>query len=599
MNNIKSLVHVYKKLRYILSNSQKKKSILVFTSMIMVSLLELLGVSSIYPLTQMMISADEMRGKWYMAWIFWVNPNIENNQAIFVMGVIIIVIFIVKNAASVFFAYVQHKFAAEFKRETSVLMLEAYMKRPYEFFIKTNSSNVIQWVSSDPNSVYNVLLNLFQLLGECVTTILIGLYLIRIDWIIAIFSLSIALACFLILTLGFKNRSKKAGIISREANVETYQACCQAVTGIKEITVLDRQDIFIEQYDKYMEKMAKATVTYNVINACPERILEGVCIGGFLGVVCIRILTGIEISSFVPTLGSFAMGAFKILPSISKISSRLTQIVYYLPGLQNCYDNLKEVKGIENEHMVECENSTKNGMQSDLIFTDSLSLENIHWKYQNTDEEVLSGLNLKINRGDLVALIGASGAGKTTLADVILGLLKPQIGSVKMDGIDIFSIRHEWSQVIGYVPQSVFLIDDTIRANVAFGLPKKNVSDEKIWLALEQAQLKKYVEKLPNGLDTIVGERGVKLSGGQRQRIAIARALYEDPDILVLDEATSSLDTDTEEAVVESIDALQGNKTLIIVAHRLTTIRNCDRIYEILDGKAIERDREKVLEGYI
>lgn len=218
------------------------------------------------------------------------------------------------------------------------------------------------------------------------------------------------------------------------------------------------------------------------------------------------------------------------------------------------------------------------------------------WKYQAGKNEIFQDLSMTITKGESVAFIGTSGAGKTTLADIIMGLLKPQSGSVEADGVDIFSNPHRWSKIIGYVPQAVFLIDDTIRANIAFGIPDNMVNEDKVWNSLIQAQLKIFVESLPDGLDTIVGERGIKLSGGQRQRIVIARALYEDPDILVLDEATSSLDTDTETAVMEAIDLLQGHKTLIIVAHRLTTIKNCNKIYEIREGKAVLSKKSEVFD---
>lgn len=363
--------------------------------------------------------------------------------------------------------------------------------------------------------------------------------------------------------------------------------------------VLDRKKNFIDQYKEAASLEQKSLVINGVVNACPDRILEGVCIGGIIGIVCIRIAMGIDLGTFIPALGTFAMAAFKILPSISKISTRINSIIYLQTSLHGIYSNLKAA----NEYELELQEYVQEGRREEaddreiVRFTEKLEIKNVSWKYLNTKENVLDNTELVIRKGESAALIGASGAGKTTLADIIMGLLKPQSGSVLMDGIDIFTIPHRWSKIIGYVPQSVFLVDDTVRNNVAFGLKKAEINDAKVWDALQQAQLKDFIENLPYGLDTIVGERGVKFSGGQRQRIAIARALYENPDILVLDEATSALDNETETAVMEAIDALQGSKTLIIVAHRLTTIRNCNVIYEIKDGQAVCRNKEEVLPG--
>ena len=230
-----------------------------------------------------------------------------------------------------------------------------------------------------------------------------------------------------------------------------------------------------------------------------------------------------------------------------------------------------------------------------MAFEKDLEIKDVFWKYPSGQEEVLKGAGFVINKGESIALIGPSGAGKTTMADVILGLLKPQKGNIFLDGKDVYGHPVAWSKIIGYVPQAVYLTDDTIRSNVAFGIAEDEIDDKRVWAALEEAQLADHVRKQPDGLDTMVGERGVKLSGGQRQRIAIARALYDDPQILVLDEATSALDTETETAVMEAIDSLQGSKTMIIVAHRLSTIRNCNKIYEINGGKATLRDKEEVL----
>ena len=316
---------------------------------------------------------------------------------------------------------------------------------------------------------------------------------------------------------------------------------------------------------------------------------------GLIGVVVIRLLMGVDVMNFVPQLGMFAMAAFKILPSVGKVSNRITIIVYHLPMLDNIYKVVVKADEYEKEQ-AQYQNTHKTNSDDgqNINFCNKVSIQNVAWKYNENKSNILEGLQLDIQKGESIALIGLSGTGKTTLADIILGLLQPQTGCVYMDGKDVYAMPKQWAQIIGYVPQNVFLMDDTVRSNVAFGL--KNVDDKRIWEALEEAQIKEFVEKLPYGLDTIVGERGVKFSGGQRQRIAIARALYNNPQILVLDEATSALDNETENAVMEAVEALQGKMTLIIVAHRLTTIRNCDKIYEIKDGKAVLREKAEVLE---
>lgn len=594
-NNIKSLKNIVSQLNYVLSKRQKKNSVRVFLYMLVSSALELLGVSAIYPFLQMVLAPQELESKWYIAWIFVLYPKTTSVNILLIVGVLIILIYLFKNLFMIFIAYVQCSFAAEFQREASVKMLNSYLKRSYQYFLNVNSSVIIRGITSDISGVYQILLNLFTMCSEVLTVFILGILLLATDWTIAISAMILAGACFFFIIFCFKGKMKRAGNDARKAYALKNQYGYQAVNGIKEITVLGRREKFVEKYNKAALLDQRATVTNAFINACPDRILEGVCIGGFMGIVCIKIAIGTDLDTFIPVLGTFAMGAFRILPSIAKISSRINSIIYYQPALQNVYANLREVK--EYEKLLEESGAgiLKASQGEKLRFHREIKIKSINCRYQNTKEDVLHQTSLCIKKGESVAFIGSSGAGKTTLADIIMGLLKPQEGTVEMDGIDIFTIPDQWSRIIGYVPQAVFLIDDTVRSNVAFGLEKDEISDEKVWDALEEAQLKEFVEKLPYGLDTIVGERGVKFSGGQRQRIAIARALYENPDILVLDEATSALDNETETAVMESIDALQGFKTLIIVAHRLTTIRNCDVIYEIKDGIAVRRDKEEVL----
>ena len=590
MNNLRAVKKIIVQLNYVLSKKQKKGAVLLLICMIAGSVLELVGVSAIYPFLQMLLEPNNVQHQWYVTLIYGMVPQIEIYQILLIIGVMIIFVYLFKNLFLIFSAYVQHSYAAKFQREISTKMLDAYLKRTYQFFLNTNSGIVIRGITTDIQGVYQILLALFTMMTELLNVVVLGAFLFFTDWTIALSAMLLAAFCFIGIIVGFRKTVKKAGQDVRRANALKNQYGYQAINGIKEITVLDRRSNFVNQFNEAALLEQKASIINGFMSVCPDRILEGVCIAGFMGIVCIKIAIGANVNDFVPVLGTFAMGAFRILPSISKLSSRLNMIVYYQGTLQNTYDNLKAVETYE----YTAEELTVGDNKNNVHFEKELTIKNINWKYQNSKNNILDNASLKISKGESVAFIGSSGAGKTTLADIIMGLLKPQEGTVEMDGMDIFSIQHQWARIIGYVPQSVFLIDDTVRRNVAFGLEKGDISDKKVWDALKQAQLKEFVENLPYGLDTIVGERGVKFSGGQRQRIAIARALYENPDILVLDEATSALDNETETAVMESIDALQGSKTLIIVAHRLTTIKNCDRIYEITDSVVIERSKEEV-----
>lgn len=592
-NKISAIIQIAKQLNYIFNKRQKRMCILVFASMIVCSALELLGVTAIYPFIEILLYQDNLKDIEYLSILYMLKPDISASAVILVIGIGIIVIYLIKNLIMIASAALQNYFAAKVERELSTHMLNAFMRRPYQFFLNTNSGVVIRGITTDAQGVYKLLVALFELLSSTVTAVILGVFLLVVDMGMAIGALILCGVCFVAVLAAFKGRMKKAGIDIRTSLAKKFQYATQAVNGIKEIIVTDRIDSFVEQYEEAAIVNQHATYTHGYVNACPKRIIEGVCLGGFIALVCLKVIGGTDVSTFVPTLGLFAMSAFKILPAVSAMSSQLATIIFYKQHLQGAYENLKEADEYEKELLL-LEHKPANEERREVEFTDSLKIDHIQWKYQNAPNYVLDDLSMEIKKGESIAFIGASGAGKTTLADVIMGLLPPQRGTVTIDGIDILSIKKQWAKIIGYVPQTVFLIDDTIRNNVAFGIKEDEISDEKVWNALQQAQLKSFVESLPDGLDTIVGERGVKFSGGQRQRVAIARALYEAPAILIFDEATSALDGETEEAVMQSIDALQGHITLIIVAHRLTTIRNCDKIYEIQNGKAHLRKKEEI-----
>lgn len=586
-----------KQLNYILDKRQKRRAIWLLIVIMISAGFELLGVTAILPFVEAAVSPDKVLQNKYVMKIAPVVGIVNANDLLLLMGLGLILVYIVKNVFLLYASYVQYDFATRIQKELTSKMLCSYMSRPYTFFLNTNTSIVLRGCGSDITLVYNVIDYLTTILCQILTVLMIGIFLIYTDPAIAISALFLMLLVLLGIVFLFKPTIKKAGKRNQELITLKNKILVQTVNGIKEILVMQRKKLFLTAYDEACDQSRKVQRTYNVLSVSPDRIVEGVCISGIIGIVCIRLANdSTNMIAFIPKLAAFAMAAFKILPAISKIANRMTGIIYSRPGLVSVYQNLVEAnRYTEQLKQYAADKQVDSKQPMDLEFQKNLSINHVFWQYENQKEPVLTDVRLTIQKGESVAFIGASGAGKTTLSDIILGLLQPPKGTVEMDGIDVYTIPVQWAHIVGYVPQSIFLMDDTVRNNIAFGLPADTIDDQYIWDALEKAQLKEFVEKLPYGLDTIVGERGVKFSGGQRQRVAIARALYNKPEILVLDEATAALDNETETAVMESIDALQGQITMIIVAHRLTTIRNCDRIYEIKDGVAVERRKEDVL----
>lgn len=588
-----------RQVNFVLSQKQKVQFVGLLFLGIGCALVQTFGVSAILPFIQAILTPEVIVENRYIRPIL-IRLNISDpNTVIYVVGFGIVLVYIIKNIYLIIANYIQVRFRCHFHEDLANRLLESYLKRPYSYFITTTSSAIIQAIQNDSNSVYDIMNTLYQLVAEGCTIVLLGILLAYSDMFMAVGVIAVCGVCFVLVTVGFKRKLAEYGTISREAQKEQYKYLYQPIMGNKDIKVMQRSDFFTKYFRIATQKVTKTTIVYSIITSLPEKIIETVCISGIIGIVCIRLRMGVDVMKFIPQLSIFAVAAFRILPSISKCAGYLQTLVFYRPSMEAAYEDMaafnKYEKDFQKYYALEEQRlSQQHISMSDLAFKKEIKIDHIDWKYDNSDEHVLNDLALTIHKGEAVAFIGPSGAGKTTLADIVLGLLQPQKGKVYMDGVDIYAIPKTWSKIIGYVPQSVFLTDDTIRANVTFGLPPELITDEEVWEALDKAQIKEYVEGLPLGLDTLVGERGIRFSGGQKQRIAIARAIYHDPDILVLDEATSALDGETENAVMEAIDHLHGQKTLIIIAHRLSTIRNCDTIYEIRGGNAHQKTKEEV-----
>ncbi len=592
MKHLRSIKNIWERLRYILTEKQKRTCVLVIIMIVLGSFLETLGVSAILPFIEAILTPETVINKWYVKPFINIFQLTDTNMIIIVIGIGIIIVYFAKNFYLYLSTIVQTIFRSKIQKNLSTKMLKTYMERPYEYFVNINTAEVIRGIGVDVTGVYNLMDNLFRFLGELFTAFLISLFIILTDAFMALCIIVIAGACFAVITLGLKKKTKYLGEQKQITDTARGNCAYQAIMGFKEIKVTQTTEHFIKAYDEAYERQRVAEVRNEYIANIPERLIEAMCVAVLIGVICMKIGMGTDMAGFVPKLGVFAVAAFRLLPSVSRMTRYMNGIIFHTTFLQSVYTSLMEISDYKKENMPVQEDTEVQAEHKQ--FKEELLVKDIDWQYQGGNKYILKELSMTIKRGESVGFIGASGAGKTTLADIILGLLKPQKGTILMDGMDIYRYPKLWSKIIGYVPQSVFLADDTIRSNVAFGYADTDIEDEHVWRALEQAQLKTFVEGLPEGLDTQVGERGIKFSGGQRQRVAIARALYNNPDIIVLDEATSALDNETEKAVMEAIDALQGHKTLIIVAHRLTTIRNCDKIYEIADGKAALRSKEEI-----
>lgn len=593
MHKLKSVKDIWGKYQFILTPAQKRWAIVVIIMTLIGAVCETLGVSIILPLVQVMIAPQQLRDNTIAAPVITYLHLDSDAALIWAVGVSVIGIYLVKNLFLFFLSYVRIKYACKVQRELSIEMIDSYMKRGYVFFLNTSTGELMRGVQNGIANTYMALYQLFRLLAEMLTVVCICIFIMSTDIVMAICVSVLALICLLIVILGCQKWVKKCGEITYKYSALVNTTLLQTFQGIKEILVMRRQKYFIDTYKDNYIKQQKGTIGQTVASESPAYLIEAMCVAGLIIAVCIKAIDADNAATLVPQLASFAVAAFRILPSLGRISNCFNQFMFSVPGINDTYNNFKEVRSSNiDKSEVTSENNQK--ARAGRKFESKLSIENISWKYPNTNINVLEDISLEINKGQSIAFIGKSGAGKTTLADVVLGLLIPQKGTVKIDGVDIADIPEERSQVIGFVPQNVNLLDDTVRKNVAFGIEDGKIDDALVWKALEQAQLRDIIEKSEYGLDTMIGERGIRFSGGQRQRFAIARALYTEPDILILDEATSALDTETETAVMESINTLQGHKTLIIIAHRLTTIRNCDKIYEIVDGKALERKYEEI-----
>lgn len=576
------MLQIYKKMMKLLDKKQKRTMVGIVFMMLIGAILEALGISVVVPIVQVVLDENILEKPGLVRTIYELLGMKSQKQFTLVILGAMAAIFAIKNI----YLYIQQKVLCHFvytnQFRTSQRMMRNYLHKDYEFFLNADTAVVQRTITSDVNNMYALVLNSLQLVSEIIVFAIIAVILIVSDWQMTLVISAMLGITLLLITKAVKPIMRKSGQDNQEYYSGLFKLISQTVMGIKEVKITAREQYFVDEYIKCGKGYVDAVQKYTLLTSIPRLLIETVCISGTVIYMMVLIAMGTPLSELIPTLTVFAAAVVRLMPCATRINTYLNNISFFEPFLMGVSDNLQD----EINHP-DLKREFAKDEQEKMPIHKAITLKDITYAYPNTEKLIFDHADMEIPIGKAVGIVGTTGAGKSTVVDILLGLLKMQSGTVYADDTDIHSDYYGWLKNVGYIPQMIFMLDDTIRRNVAFGVSDEHINEERVWEVLKEAQLDEFIRTLPEGLDTSIGERGIRLSGGQRQRIGIARSLYNDPDVLIMDEATSALDNDTEAAIIESINRLHGKKTLVIIAHRLQTIENCDMIYRVENGKVV------------
>lgn len=580
-----SMLH---KVSYLFDKKQKKQIAGLAVLILIGGLLETMGVSMLLPVVQAIMDPEAIMEQEVVGKVVAALHIETSRQLIIVMLGSLIVVFVVKNVYLLFQTYVQNTFVTRNRNRMISRVMREFLNRPYEEYLGADIPTVFRLTDSDIPNAFQLILVLIQMVTEIVVAGSLCIVLVVVSPAMSLFILCIFLGMTLIITKVLKPRLNAIGHKNQMIQSRIAKWRIQSIYGLKDVKVLHREEFFVRNYYESGALGADVARNYAVFNNLPRLLIETIFMASMLLFIMLYMLRGGNISVLIPQLSAFAVAAVRVMPGTNRINTYLSEIAYSQPCLDYLYENLTaNMKMDVNGSVTGLTGVLESGGRKTEL-QDKIVLDHITYAYPNTDKNIFADAHMEVKKGQSVGIMGPSGAGKSTIVDILLGLLRVQEGTVTCDGVSIFDNYADWLGKIGYIPQSIYLIDESIRDNIAFGIDADKIDDQRIWEVLEEAQLKEFVEELPEGLETTIGDRGVRISGGQRQRLGIARALYHNPEILVFDEATSALDGDTEQAVMDAINSFHGRKTMVIIAHRLNTIAKCDVIYKVEGEKITE-----------
>jgi ABC-type multidrug transport system fused ATPase/permease subunit len=567
---------------YILTLREKIEAAFLAGAMVLGALFEAISIGLVLPFIAA-VKQPELLTKAQHILPFLSDLNIhESRQLFFLLGSALIVLFTIKTGYLILLYRWLFRYVMKKEVNLAHQLLTGYLNAPYTFHLQRNSADLIRVVvRSVEEFSHGFLLNMLTVLGELsVIASLTGLLMIvePLGTLGALVVLAIPTA---VVYQSTRRRLAESGRMAEQSFASMIQWAEQSIRGVKETTITGRRSFFVDQQNSHVQRFTNSLRSLSFLSTIPRFVTDTLAVTAMVGIAAILLRSGEDLQSILPILGIFALAAIRLIPSTSRVSSSLAQVRYRYASAEVIYCELLALRRRPSD-VLPCSAEER---ASPIPFRQALVIDHLSYWYPETRQPVIDDVSLEIPRGHWVGLIGPSGAGKTTLADLILGLLVPGSGRILVDGSNMHDNLAGWQRNIGYVPQTVYLIDDSVRRNVAFGVPEEEIDDERVWQALRVAQVDHFVLSLPGGLNAVVGERGDRLSGGERQRLGIARALYHDPGVLVIDEATANLDPVTEAAIVETIGNLRGKKTIIVISHRPAFVRNCDCIYMLAKGR--------------
>lgn len=574
------MLDIVRKILYLLPKGDNIKLLILFGMMLVAAMLEVAGIGIIPAFVSVVASPERVLNYAPAEWLFTTLGITTSRELLIWGGITLIGVFVIKNLYLIFFYYIETRYTNSRFYKIAHRLMSSYMQAPYTFHLQRNTADLLRNTNQEVRLMIQQVITPTLVLGkEVMMSVTIVVFLLILEPLISLLVFSLlgtTVGIFLGLT---QKRLKRYGLEEQIHRRGLIKAVNQGVGGIKDARVLNREAEFIEKFRYAARRSALLLTRKGFLAKIPKPIVETIAVSGIMLIAVIMVLQGRPVISIIPVLTLFVMATVRLMPAIQHITKSITKLRYNLVVVDPLYNDIRELAEYRERFLVDRKKKER------LVMKHQIEVRDVHYHYPESDEMALDGVSMTIPRGQSIAFTGPSGAGKTTIVDLLLGLLDPVRGEILVDGEKIQDHLSAWQRNIGYIPQFIYLSDETLRSNIAFGIPEKEIEEEKVWKALRLAQLEEYVSKLPDGLDTIIGELGVRLSGGQRQRIGIARALYHDPQVLVMDEATSALDNITEKQIINAIDKLKGDRTIITIAHRLTTVMKCDRIYFMMDGK--------------